>query len=113
MPSLAPPLISVPAGVIGRGSIGILPLGVHDMEIVLGVLIKVLSGDPIARGCRFACQRRIALEHLTGPRADLYVWARTVESPHSMTWATIVWMIGIALVVAAIMPLAFGFGSVS
>jgi hypothetical protein len=106
MPSLSPPLISVRAGVIGRGTVGILSLGVHDMEIVLGVLIKVLSGDPIAGGCRFACQRRIALEHLTGPPADLYVWASAVECPRSMMWAAIVWMIGIAPVVAATMPLA-------
>jgi hypothetical protein len=60
------------------------PIGVHDAEIVLGVLIKVFGGDPVAAGGRFARQGHVAFENLVGVAANFYVWTITVESLNSV-----------------------------
>jgi len=71
---------------IGRGRRSRLPvlipiaLGVHDPEIVLGVLVEILGGDAVAAGRRFPRQRNIALEDLIGIAADLYVRSVAVEA---------------------------------
>ena len=59
-------------------------IGVHDPEIMLGMLIEVFSGDAITRGHRFTRQCDIALEHLIGVSADFEAWTIAVEGLGTM-----------------------------
>ena len=47
--------------------------------VVLGVLIEILGGDPVARGTRVARQRQIFLEDLISVAADADIGTAAVE----------------------------------
>ena len=55
-------------------------LGIHDAEVVFGVLIKVFRRDAVAARLRFSGHRNIPLEHLIGVAANFDVRAVAVES---------------------------------
>jgi hypothetical protein len=55
-------------------------VGIHDAKIVLGMLVQVFSGNPIAAGSRLACQRDVPLEYLIRIATDLDVRTVAVES---------------------------------
>ena len=47
--------------------------------VVLGMLIEILGGDPVACGARIAGKRQIFLENLIGVAADADIGAAAVE----------------------------------
>ena len=57
-----------------------LAVGAHHPKIVLGVLKEVLGGNAIVARLGLPRQRQIALVHLIGVAADLYVGPIAVES---------------------------------
>jgi hypothetical protein len=62
-------------------------LGIHDAEIVFGVLIKVFRRNAVAARLRFSGHRNIPLEHLIGVAANFDVRAVAVESLYPMRQA--------------------------
>ena len=47
---------------------------------MLGVLVQIFGGNPVARGCGLPRKRDIALENLMRGAADSYVGAVAVEA---------------------------------
>lgn len=73
--------------------------------IVLGVLIEILGGDPVARRARVARQRQILLEHLIGVAADTHIGPAAVEGLRALRH------MGFTAVVAATLTLHVWTGS--
>ena len=59
-------------------------IGIHDAEIVLGVLVEILGRDPVAAGRCLARQSHIAFENLISVAADFYIWTIAVEGLNSV-----------------------------
>ncbi len=68
----------------------IFPIGVHDAEVMLGMLIKILGSDTVARGCRLAGEGHVSLEDLIGVAANFYAGTIAVKGLRAMggSWTT-------------------------
>ena len=75
------PLLSVPA------------LHTRDAEIVLGVLVKIFRGDPIAADRRLARKADVALKNLVGAAANSHVGAVAVEGVVALRCSVLLWLI--------------------
>jgi hypothetical protein len=86
IPSPVDPVSGVPApasaGLVGRKGLLRIALapGVADPEIVLGVLIEILGGNPVAAHRRFPCQGDIAFEDLPRGATDSDIRAVAFKS---------------------------------
>jgi hypothetical protein len=59
----------------------VLAPSVRDPKIVLGMLVEVLGGNPIAGRCRFPRQSDISLEDLLGRATDPGIGAAAIKCP--------------------------------
>ena len=75
------PLLSVPA------------LHTRDAEIVLGVLVKIFRGDPIAADRRLARKADVALKNLVGAAANSHIGAAAVEGLVALRCSLLLWLI--------------------
>ncbi len=57
---------------------------IHYAEVMLGMLVQVLGGDPITARGGFASQGHISFKDLIGVPSNFDVWAITVESLNSV-----------------------------
>lgn len=78
-------------------------IGIHDTEIVLGMLIEILGGNPISRRCGLACERDVTLENLVRIAADFNARAAAFEYLHPMWWPRPVALLLLMMTAATVM----------
>jgi len=59
-------------------------IGLHDPIVVLGMLVEILGGDPIAGRRSLTRERDIALENLIGVAPDFDAGPVAIEGLHPM-----------------------------
>lgn len=78
-----------------------LAVRIHNAEVVLCVLIKIFSRDPVSTCRRLTCECDIAFEDLVCVAADFYVWTVAVKSLYPMRHSRTIMVLVIPVVAAA------------